>query len=294
MHIVEVLNGWNREDDALAFLARSEYQAERVESEAGSTTTKGAKNKRRGKIARTRKAATKNSALSDLANDIVFSKSASQIDYGIGVARTHVAANDIVVEYFLIAIISQCDSDRERFETQSLKARSELLKFYNKVNRSLDERQTFLSAINAASVAMRQQRWNKEYFKSFEDLEALLELSAAVLRGSYEDEAFGLFNEIEHKAEDDFGWDEERTIWGNMSIGIIYESTKGWEYAKTWFRHAHSGSFAANGEKDEITKALDVALKKHHFPYLSDEGRPFKTIFGVSGMTIRPTRLHIN
>lgn len=168
------------------------------------------------------------------------------------------------------------------------------MKFYNKTNQDGAHRAMFLSSVDVATTVIYREKWDKQHFRSFEVMEALLELSASILRGAFEDEAWSLFNKIEHKAEDDFGWDEERTVWGKISIGIIYEKTKGWEYAKLWFNHAYAASMIANGEEDGITKALQVALDKHHFSYLSDEGRPFKTIFGVSGITFRPARLHID
>ena len=284
LNVVEVLNGWNRGVDALAFLARAKDLAE---SETGPATMRKAKTRRRGKSSPSHK-------LLDIAQDILSSKSAARVDYGIGVARTHVAANDVAVEAFLQAIIHHCDSDTNALEIQSLKARSELLKFYNKTNRNLEQTAIFKSAIDVASVVMYSKKWDKQCFKSFETLEVLIELSASILRGSFENEAWRIFNQIEHKAEDDFGWDDERTIWGKISIGIIYEKQKGWDYAKTWFNHAYAASMAANGDEDGITLALQKAFDKRHFAYLSDEGRPFKSIFGVNGITFRPARLHID
>ncbi|RDW69775.1 hypothetical protein BP6252_08795 [Coleophoma cylindrospora] len=180
-----------------------------------------------------------------IAQDIVSTKNAARIDYGIQLARTHVAANDIT-------------------------------------------RRSFLSAIEVARNIIGRNSWDKHRFKSFEVLEALLELSATILKGGFENEAWALFSQIEHKAEDNFGWDEEHTIWGKISIGIIYERCKGWAHAESWFNHAYAASTATNDDQDGISKALQVALEKHHFSYLSNEGRPFKTIFGVSGLTFRP------
>jgi tetratricopeptide (TPR) repeat protein len=290
LHTVGVLNGWNRGVDALAFLARSKDIAE---SEKGSTTIKRTKNRQRGRTPHAPKI-SQGIELLGIAQDIVSTRSAARVDYGIGLARTHVAANDLAVEAFLQAIIHHCEGDAEGLEIQNLQARSELLKFYNKTNRTLEHRLNFLRAIDAATGAIYRNVWDKECFKSFEVLEALLELCASILKGGFEDEAWNLFNQIEHKAEVNFGWDDERTTWGKISIGIIYENNKGWEYAKSWFNHAYAASHAANGDDDGITKALQAALDKRHFSYLSDEGRPFRTIFGVNGLTVRPMRLHID
>jgi len=289
LQIVELLNGWNRGLDALTFLTRSKdlLQSEK----ASSATSKRTKTRRRSKTPEARK--TSNELL-DIAQDIVTSKSTAVVDYGIDVARTHVAANDEAVEAFLQAIIQHCNNDLEGLEIQNLKARSELLKLYNKTNRNLEQQASFLAGVDAATVAIWGKVWDKKCFKSFEVMEALLELSASVLKGSFEDEAWRLFEQIEQKAEDEFGWDSERTIWAKINIGIIYERTKSWEYAQPWFNHAYAASIAANGDEDGISRSLQTALEKRHFAYISDEGRPFKTIFGVSGFTIRPARLHID
>lgn len=289
LQVVEILNGWNRRDDALAFLARSKDLA--IDEAEGGSTSKVERH-RRGKASQTQKTTSANQ-LQTITQDIISSRGSAQVDYGISIARTHVAADDTAVEAFLHAIIHHCEADPETLEIQSLKARGELLKFYNKAGRSLEHREMFSSSINAAGIAIFRKTWDKMSFKSIELLEALLELSAAVLKGGIEDEAWRLFNQIEHKAEDDFGWDEERTIWGKISIGIVYQNVKGWEYAKSWFSHAYAASMASNGDADGITKALEISMEKRHFTYLSDEGRPFKTIFGVTGLTVRPTRLHI-
>ncbi|RDW80899.1 hypothetical protein BP5796_05597 [Coleophoma crateriformis] len=289
LHVVEVLNGWNRGLDALTFLARSKNLAE---YESGPAAKSRIKSHRRGMKSNSTKRLPDNELL-DIAQDIVSTKNAARIDYGIELARTHVAANDITVEAFLQAIIHHCDVNTKDLDIQNLKARSELLKLYNKTNR-LEQRRSFLSAIEVARIIIGRNSWDKQCFKGFDVLEALLELSATILKGGFEHEAWALFSQIEHKAEDDFGWDEERTIWGKISIGIIYERYKGWEHAESWFNHAYAASTAANGDQDGISKALQVALEKHHFSYLSNEGRPFKTIFGVSGLTFRPIRLHID
>jgi hypothetical protein len=235
-----------------------------------------------------------NNELLDIAQDIVSTNSVARVDYGIGVARTRVATNVVAVEVSLKAIIQHCDGNLEALEIQNLKARSELLKFYNKTYQNFEESASFQSVVDTATVVIYHKIWDKQCFKSFEVLRALPELSAAVVKGSFGDEAAKLFKQIEQKADDNFGWDEERTIWRKISIGIIYERFKGWEYARPWFDHANAASIAANGDEDGITKALQVALDKHHFSYLLDEGRPFKTIFGVNGITFRPTRLHID
>jgi hypothetical protein len=46
-------------------------------------------------------------------------------------------------------------------------------------------------------------------------------------------------------------------------------------------------------DDDGIVMALHTAMRRHYFTYLTDENRPFRTIFGVCGLTIRLNRLHL-
>jgi tetratricopeptide (TPR) repeat protein len=233
----------------------------------------------------------------DLAQEIISGRSPAQLEYGIVIARKHVAAKDEAVVTFLKEIIRHCDIDPVGFQAQSLQARNELLQFYNKLGQAATQFQEFLKAIDAVNSCASTSAvgsWKKDHYKSFEVMEAALGLTASILKGGLDDDALKLFKRIEMKAEDSFGWDEERTIWAKITVGIIYQRHRSWNEAQEWFNHALAASVAANGDEDGISRSLHAALEKQHFSYLSDEGRPFKTIFGVSGLTIRPNRLHLD
>ena len=68
-----------------------------------------------------------------------------------------------------------------------------------------------------------------------------------------------------------------------------------WDDAEEWFQEAFSAALAntAWDPKDGIVRSLQNAMDRHHFSCVSDEGRPFKTVFGVSGIVITPGRLHL-
>ena len=293
LQVVELLNGCNRQIDALAFLGRSKELAEANIDEVSPKASKRSKTHRRGSTFR-RHAAAPSTELLDIAQNITAGNDPAQVDYGIQVARTHVAAKDEAVEAFLKAIIDHCEHDGEALEIQNLQARSELTKFYSRLGQIMENISAFSSAVDTAEAIIGRQKWEKECFKSFETMEALLELAASVLEARFDFEAAKTFQKIEQKADDSFGWDDERTIWAKISIGIIYQRHRNWERAKPWFDHALAASYAANGDEDGITRSLLTAMDKRHFSYISDEGRPFKTIFGVSGFAVRPNRLHLD
>ena len=290
LQVVELLSGCERRNDALAFLGRTKELAEANADEVSPRPNKRSKPSQRANRSRA-SAAAPSVKLSDTTQAII---AGTGLDYGIEVARTHVAAKDEAVEPLLKAIIDHCEHDGEPLVIQNLRARSELLKFYSKLGQRHEHMVTFWNAIHTADAIIGRQKWEKDSFKSFEIMEALLELVASVLEAGFDAEAAQQFEKIVEKADLYFGWDDERTIWAKISIGIIYQRHKTWERAKPWFDYALAASYAANGEEDGITKSLQTAMDKRHFSYVSDEGRPFKTIFGVSGLMIRPNRLHLD
>ena len=104
-----------------------------------------------------------------------------------------------------------------------------------------------------------------------------------------------MFRDASDKAAVIFGSDDERTVWVLITIGLVYQTHMTWDDAEEWFEGAFSAALAnkAWGPKDGIVRALQNAMDHRHFSYVSDKGRPFKTVFGVSGITIRPGRLHL-
>ena len=120
-----------------------------------------------------------------------------------------------------------------------------------------------------------------------------MELIGTMLKAGNTDEALRLFRRVDEKAETVFGRDDERTVWIYISIGLFFQQHgSGWATARPWFEQALAAAMNTFPTRDGIVRSLEKALEKGHFSYLSDEGRPFKTIFGVSGIVVRPGRLH--
>ena len=124
------------------------------------------------------------------------------------------------------------------------------------------------------------QKWEKDDWQSFETMDALVELAASFLEAGYFFEADTMSTKIRQKAEDDFGWNDERTIWAKMSIGLVYQAYRSWDSAKPWFDAALAASSAVWGKDDGITRSLQKAMEKRRFPFILDKGRPFKPILG--------------
>lgn len=80
-----------------------------------------------------------------------------------------------------------------------------------------------------------------------------------------------------------------------ISISLVYQRhEETWDEVSGWYEQAYSAVLLMWDENDGITLALAKARENRHFAYVTDEGRPFKSIFGITSVTIRPGRLHID
>ena len=285
--VADLLNDCNRPDDALAFLSRSIELAGADAEEAFRKPNKRSKTRRQGIISQ-RHAATPYAKLLKAAEEITAGSDPDLAEYGIQLARRHVAAKDEAVEAFLKVIIDHCEHHGEVLEIQNLRARCELLKFYSKLGQIDSHKFVFFDAISTAEVIIDRRRWERERFKSFKTMEALVVLVTSVLNAGFDFQALSLFIKIGQKAGNDFGWDDGLTIWAEISIGIIYQRCRGWESAMLWFELARITSFTAWGEEDSITRSLSAAIETRHFsgPHFSyvpneDTRRPFEFLFEV-------------
>lgn len=177
LQVVELMNGWNRQVGALAFLGR--YK-ELAEAGGDQDTPKPRRKHQKSKV----RVAAPAIDLLDVARELTTGQDPAQIEHRISLARTHVSAKNETVEVLLNAIVRSCDSDNENFEIQGLQARNELLKLYNKLRKSLEKTLVFSVAIQSAEGCIQRHKWNKKNFKGFETLEALLTLAASILRGN--------------------------------------------------------------------------------------------------------------
>jgi len=294
LHIVELLHAWNRPKDALAFLVTAKNLLETSFNEPGEAHRKrriGARNEhsRHSNRKRSRKPNIKD--VRALAFDINKDRDPATVKYGLGIARAHVQARDEAVEGLLDAIIRQAEADGLILE--SLEARSELLRLYKRLDKVDEHIPAFNLAWVAVDTSWAEYKWDKESIKSLEMMEACMKLACAFLKGDFEYESKTLFRRVEEKATNLYTDADERTIWILISTGLVYQDNRGWDAAKPWFEQALAFSYNAYDAKDGILMSLEAALRNRHFSYVSDEGRPYKTIFGINGIVIRPGRLHI-
>jgi hypothetical protein len=293
LHAVELLNGWNRHADALALLSLSEELLQSPSRSRGARRAQNHSNKK-GKSVQRSNPPDSRPDLAGVTESILADLNASRVDYGLGVARIHIAAKDQAAEGLLLAMIAQCE-EHPNLGVQHLKARAELLLLYNKLGTANDHKDAFENAFGALKRAWEAYVWEEEKIESLDFLEAALQLVANMLKCGYRVQARHLFLEASEKASVVFGPDDERTVWVLITIGLVYQTYMTWGDAEDWFEEAFAAALRNKewGLKDGIVRSLQNALDHRHFSYVSDEGRPYKTIFGVSGIKIAPGRLHL-
>jgi tetratricopeptide (TPR) repeat protein len=293
-NVVELLNGWNRQDDALAFLARAGELAKK--SHTRSSVTRN--DHRRKSLAPSRRLDNaQDSLLLEAARSISDDpQNPTQLGYGLSIASTYGSTKHDAVEQILLTTINQCGQDTERLSAHRLKAWAELLRLYQRTNDAIVSMSSFQKAHDAFKDVLREYPWHertRRKFESFEVLEAALELIAPFVKANYLDDAKRMLQMCEEKVTPVFGDDDERTIWMYISIGLMYQKYRDWNDAQPWFERALAAAMEKYDENDGIRISLEEAMEVRYFSYVNDEGRPFKTIFGVNGLRIMPTRLHM-
>ncbi|KAL1852899.1 hypothetical protein Daus18300_011981 [Diaporthe australafricana] len=289
----EILEGWNRHAEALGMLSRSKELLAMSRSDQTNRPRK-ARNGRRAK-GKGRSTTSATEEVSLLLADGFDDSDPERIDWGLTVARRQVLARSESAEMLLQAIITHCEIHTHENLRQHLVARGELLALYEKLGVADDHVAAFEGAMNALKLTWEHVDWDEDRFEHFEIMEASLQLIANMLKSGYRNEARRFFLEAAELAAEAFGSSDERTIWILITIGIVYQTHLKWSDARDWFEQAFAAALAeyGNDPKEGIVKSLQIALDREHFSYVSDEGRPYKTVFGVSGIHIMPGRLHL-
>ncbi|KAF5705093.1 rhomboid family [Fusarium mundagurra] len=281
---VELLETWSKSTDAIGLLSRSKEILDSLPYRNSSAR----RSRRRSRTAR-------GPNIDALAEEITREGSLTKIDYGIGVARSHVTARNKASEMLLKAIIQHCSNHPEGLALQHLQALSELSSLYEKLGQGDVHEPQFIASEQTVKAVFQNYDWKAEKFQCIEVLEAAMQLAANILKAGYKRISTRLFRLAQDKAENLFGSDDERTVWILITIGLAYQNITTWDDAAEWFEAAFAASLANEkwSDQDGIVQALQNGLEKRHFTYLSDEGRPYKTVFGICGISIRPGRLHL-
>ncbi|KAF2663287.1 hypothetical protein BT63DRAFT_123791 [Microthyrium microscopicum] len=284
LDVVGLLNGWNRQKEALALLSRAKEIQDSYEATAPMNAGRQASKKR---------ISSRGNHVQQLSQSIrLEGGDSSKIENAIKVAQAHSSTTDSNTNELLKTIIEHCRQRPVEFAMQHLQAHTELLRLFKKQDAVVANVPTFQAAVRAFETATRFCTWDPESMKSLQMLETFMELAAAMLNAGFDSEAGTILRMVSQKAEAMFH-EFERTIWVLISIGLIYQRYRTWLMASPWFQHALSLAYLIYDHNDGVIRSLEAAERNKRFSYVSDEGRPFKTIFGVQGLIVRPMRLHL-
>ncbi|KAK4228436.1 hypothetical protein QBC38DRAFT_414506 [Podospora fimiseda] len=273
LHTAELLNSWNRKEDAWAFLSKFD-----------TLTTPPAQPK----------PDIDEMSISELKTLVTNDNSQGTLDLALGVAKCHIATNDTSVESLLLAIIKQ-SANNQTLLIQHFKARADLLRLYADLGRGKHTPQA--QKYDESHVVFRKTLWKLELndldwwyrdkFRALEFIEACMQLGVGLLKGNFPIWAMEVFDKIERKAAVVFGRGDERYLWVCVKIGIVYQREHAgvsWEVARRWFEHALCTAVMAGWrEEDGVVRSLRRGLESEWFEYLSGEEWDFRGGIGGRG-----------
>ncbi|KAI1323680.1 hypothetical protein F5Y16DRAFT_403241 [Xylariaceae sp. FL0255] len=273
LHCVELLNGWNRPSDAIAFLSKCyELLNESEKQDDELCIQRRSRGNRRSKsVGFQSKGPPKQSPMT-VAQSINTGSDPKQIDYAIDIAKSHNEALDESAEALLLRTTQICERHPQRFPIQTLKARSELLKFYLKRGTAARNKAAFKNSKLVFDTIFTTYLCLEDKYETFEVMEAALQLGADVHKGGFPLIASTMFHQVSNIATGTFNYDDERTVWINITIGLVYQKYSSWNEAKLWFETAFAAVLSSDSwsDKDGIVRSLQNAMdKKPSLMYLT-------------------------
>ncbi|KAK6860716.1 hypothetical protein PG995_004352 [Apiospora arundinis] len=289
---VELLEAWGRHADALGILSLSKELLQASRSHRVSVSRQGRRGK--GKGVSDRQASIPSLDTAGASQADISALTPPEVDRHLATLRPRIAAKDMACKNLLSAIIRRCEG-HQGFHLQELRTHGEMVMLLQKLGQAEEKQYACYNALQSFYNAWSTFDWEKNEIETFDFLEAILQLAANLLKCGLGRDAKQVFRQVSDKATDVFGSDDERTVWVLITVGIVYQTHMTWDDAGEWFEEAFAAASRNDewDEKDGIVISLQRALDNHHFSYISDEGRPFQTVFGVSGIIIRPGRLHL-
>ena len=207
---VELLNGWNRQADALGLLSLSKELLHSASS-AWNIQRVGIRASRKGKAMRRPTPDSSQQDLSRVIQSVNEDMDPTRIDYGLAVARSHVAAKDLATEGLLLAIISQCENDPD-LGVQHQKAHAKLLKLYEKSGQANEHGIAFEDVLESLKRAWETYERKEDSIKSLDFIEAVLQLVANASKCGHRAQARRIFRTASDKSCAVFGFDDKRTV----------------------------------------------------------------------------------
>lgn len=179
--------------------------------------------------------------------------SPNSIEYGLRIARTHVAAKDKAAEALLLTMINQCKNHPD-FGIQHLRAPAELIKLYDEMGQAHQHQAVPEETLESANKTWEAYTWKKGEIESFEFMEAILQLVANLPKCGYPLQARNMFRTASDKASAVCASDDERTVWTLITIGVVYQNQHDLEWCSRMVRARFAARLGTRGggEKMEL------------------------------------------
>ena len=184
----------------------------------------------------------------------------AMVTYQLGLADARAKAKDGAVEPLLLGLIAQCERHPEKLAEQALKARVSLIKLYERLGEDGKMEEALHQASKAFMMVLNSGHKTTEAI-----LDASVELAGFFVMAEHYKTADTMFLEVESKAEETFGPDDDRAINTLIRIGVFYQEQQRWIDARPRFEQALAASMVRAGLKDDLTKRLEAALDNQHY-----------------------------
>ncbi|OCL02006.1 hypothetical protein AOQ84DRAFT_274378, partial [Glonium stellatum] len=254
LRVAELLNEWNRTDDATSFLYRVFDAWDKGDYDDPDPS--------RVNVSRQEpsRAATERPETVDPTGAFTETDDPARVDYQLGLAEAQAIRNDESAEPLLIRLAEQCEKYPQKLSEQILQARNALVKLFKRrgdeegVKIALRKARDALNSV-LASASMKTERL----------LKVGIRVAALHVERAGSNIAEDMFQLLGDKAEEWFGTDHESTIRLLIHIGKIYQEEDMWSNAEPWFERALSASMTANGVESTMTQRLERALESQRY-----------------------------
>lgn len=258
LRILEMLDSWNREDEALVLLHRlvdtyedSDGRMFRRSSDAG-----GAPNRPPPGNAQDHQEVAPRVMASTL--DLPPTGNDFDPSNGLyGLSRGCPDNEDAGTEPVLNSLLERCEKHSDQFATQIIETRLSLLRLYRRQN---DEERT-ADALERLQRACHS-RMTTANMKDHSLVGALAKVGELFLKIGEHSVARRLFSEVANLVEDAVGVNNVAAINFHIRVGKIYQVGSGWNAARPWFERALAASLSRHSIDSALTESLETALEE--------------------------------
>ena len=185
----------------------------------------------------------------------------ADVEHRLTLGHIYAHCDTELAEAQLIQLIEHCEALPEAFPGQTLRAWTEVISIYDKVQ----DKPKLEDALDHSEQALRMVIAIETSAWSLDLCQSMVRLAQKFIEAKRHDFASETLRKVELKIGDAFGDHDERTIQILTEIGTQYQDAQIWDEARTYFEHAQAACAAAYGRKDYRTKKFEDAIECGHY-----------------------------